>query len=66
MSLPAVPPTIGPNKAIASGLAGAITTIIIWALNTYAQAGIPDFISGSVLTIITTLLVYYVPHGGDA
>jgi CDP-diglyceride synthetase len=59
-------PTVGPNKAIAAVIGGAVTTILVWVLNTYAHANIPAEIAGAGQTLITTALVYFVPHGGDA
>lgn len=49
-------------KAIGAGLAGAITTIMVWALNTYGGAAIPDFVQGAFTTVIGTALVYYIPN----
>jgi len=49
------------NKAIGAGFGGAVTTIVVWLLNTYAHANIPDYVQGSILTIVSTALVYFVP-----
>jgi hypothetical protein len=50
------------NKTYAAILGGAATTILVWGLNTYAHAQIPDIVGGSISTIFTALLVFFVPN----
>ena len=53
-------------KALSSGVAGALTTLLVWVLNTYAHAAIPDFVQGAIGTLITIATVYFVPNSpGD-
>ena len=50
------------NKAIGTGLGGALTTIIVYCLNTYAHAAIPDYVGDSVLVLVSTALTYFIPN----
>jgi hypothetical protein len=58
-------PTVGVNKAVGAVLAGALSTIVIYLLNRYVQPPLPAEIGQAIQTILTTAVVYYVPHGGD-
>lgn len=53
----------GPNKAIAAGLAGALTTLLVYGL-TFAGINPPADVVAAAQTLIMTGLVYFVPHGG--
>jgi fluoride ion exporter CrcB/FEX len=50
------------NKVIATGLAGALTTILIWLLDTYVLAQpMPAEVVAAVTTVIAVLVAYIVP-----
>lgn len=61
---PAPPaPQPGYNKVTAGGLSGAISTVIIWGLDTYVlPTPLPDLVVGAVTTIIIGLFVMFVPE----
>ena len=61
-----MPAQVGTNKAVAAGLAGAVTTIVAYVLDQFVKTPIPLELVAAIQTVITTLLVYFVPHGGDA
>ncbi len=62
---PPNPPTnIGSNKASASGLAGAVVTIVIWGVNAAWGVTIPAEVAAAITTVVGTVLVWLVPHGG--
>ena len=66
MTIPAIPPSVGANKAIAAMVGGAVSTIVMLVLNRYmAPPPFPAEFGQSVQTLATALLVYYVPHGGN-
>lgn len=50
------------NKTTVAVFAGAVTTIVVWVLNTYFHAAIPDLIQGAINTVITGGLVWLVPN----
>lgn len=54
----------GANKAVAAGLSGALTTVVAFALGLFGVTLPPEVVAG-VGTIITTALVWLVPHGGE-
>jgi hypothetical protein len=55
--------TIGPNKAIASGLGGAVVTIVVWAATLIWQhLTIPPEVAAALTTVVGTALVWFVPH----
>ncbi len=64
----ALPPTpvTGSNKAIGAILAGSASVILTYVLNAYIHPPLPAEIGQAIQTLLTTLVVYYVPHGGDA
>ncbi len=45
-------------------IGGATATLVIWALNTYFHAAIPDTIGGTVTTLVVALLSHFVPDTG--
>lgn len=57
-------PTPGNTKFTAAIIAGAISTIVIYILNTYVlkSGGLPEQIDQSIQTLITAAAVYYAPH----
>jgi hypothetical protein len=55
-------PTPGNSKAIAAVLAGAVTTVLVWGIHQFGGIAIPDYVQGSITTIISTAAVYFVPH----
>ena len=60
---PAPTTTPGFNKVTAGGLSGAVSTVIIWGLDTYVlPTPLPDLVVGAVTTIIIGLFVMFVPE----
>jgi len=54
-----------PNKAVAAGVAGAVTVILCWAVETFAKVSIPSEVASSITTLIATAATYFTPHGGQ-
>lgn len=51
-----------PTQKVTAGiLAGAITTIGIWALKSFAKVDIPGEVSAAITTVLTFLVSYLVP-----
>lgn len=54
------------NKVVATGLAGAITTIIVWFLNTYVlPEPMPAEVVAALTTVIAVLVAYLVPPSSE-
>ncbi len=52
------------RKVTAGGIAGAVTTIAVWALNAYvlpAQKPLPPEIAAAVTTVLSFMVAYMVP-----
>lgn len=49
------------QSTFAGAVGATASVLIIWALNTYAHAAIPDVIGSTFSTLITLLLVHFVP-----
>jgi hypothetical protein len=64
MSVPQAPqpPQVGYAKAIMSGIAGAVVTLIVTIYNQYAPAPLPAEAVASLQTIVTGLTVLFTPH----
>ena len=58
-------PKQGVNKTIASGLAGAASIILVYVIDQFVKTPLPAEIVAAVQMLVTTLIVWYVPHGGD-
>ncbi len=58
-------PTVGPNKAIAAGVAGSVSVLVIWILGTLGIT-VPPEVSSAATTLVSTLFAWLVPHGGTA
>lgn len=54
-------PTRVLTKVVASGIAGAITTIVVWMFTTFGGIEIPEYVVAAILTIITALVAYATP-----
>ena len=52
---------IGANKAVAAGLGGAVSVVLVWAVGLTGVV-IPAEVSSAFTTIVAALLTYYVPH----
>lgn len=53
----------GTGKSQATLIGGAISTIVIWALNTYVlHPPMPDYIGTAITTIICYGCAYLTPH----
>lgn len=51
-----------PIRKVTYGLiAGALTTIIVWLLSTYAKISIPTEVAAAVTTVLTVLVAYLTP-----
>lgn len=51
----------GSGKAVGAILAGSTCTILAWAANTYWGATIPDYVQGSIQTLLTFFAVVFIP-----
>ena len=54
-----------PNRKVGAGaIAGAITVILVWTLNTFVtvQTPIPPEIASAITTVITFIVSYFVPE----
>lgn len=51
-----------PNKALAGGLAGGVTIILAWILDTFVHVEIPAEVATAFTTLLSTVAVYLVPH----
>jgi hypothetical protein len=49
------------NSTFAATVGGAVTAIVIWALQTRWQLAIPPEIAASITTIIMAVLTHFVP-----
>jgi hypothetical protein len=55
--------TLGTGKSQVTAIGGVISTIVIWALNTYVlHPPMPDYIGTALTTLICYLCCYYTPH----
>lgn len=51
-----------PSQKVAAGaLAGALTTIAIWAIKTFAHQDIPGEVAAAITTVLTFIVSYIVP-----
>lgn len=53
------------NKVTAAAIGGAITTLILWALSTFAKIDMPAEAGAALATLITAVLAYVVPMSDD-
>ena len=67
MSTPGEPASPGNNKSIAAIAAGALSTILIYAINlilqSYGNAPLPQEIVAATQTLLTAGAVFFTPHG---
>lgn len=49
------------TKVQTSTVAGALSAILIWLLETYGRVDMPDYIAAAVTTIIMALVAYVTP-----
>jgi hypothetical protein len=57
---------IGTGKSQATLIGGAISTIVIWALNTYVlHPPMPDYIGTALTTLICYGCCYFTPHAAS-
>lgn len=56
---------VGPNKAVAAGVTGAASIVLVWALEQF-HVVMPPEVADAVGCIASTIAVYFVPHGGEA
>lgn len=55
-------PTPGVSKSVAAVAAGALSTIIAWAIEQVTGHPLPAEIVGSAQTLLTLGAVYFTPH----
>lgn len=55
----------GSNKAIAAVMAGSGMIIVTWALHQYGHVTLPEEVEQAAQTLVTTALVWLVPHGSE-
>lgn len=56
---------IGANKAIAAGLTGAASIVLVWVLGQFGVT-MPAEVAAAISMIGATAATYFVPHGGAA
>jgi hypothetical protein len=54
------------TKVAAGAIAGAVTTIIIWVLKSYAHIDIPGDVGAAITTVLTFIVSYIVPPSSSA
>lgn len=63
---PPGPPPVGMGKSVAAIVAGSLSTIVLYIVNSilahYGAAPLPSEIVAAVQTLITTAAVYWTPH----
>lgn len=59
-----IPPApVGNNKAFATVIGGAVSTILIYALDQYVlPSPLPDLVVGAIGTIVSAVACYLTPH----
>jgi hypothetical protein len=58
--------TPGNHKAIAAGVVGSSALIIVWFWDIFVPAHpMPAEIGIAISTLLSTLAVYVIPHGGN-
>ncbi len=58
-------PTTGPNKAIAAGVSGALSVVLIWLIGALGVT-VPAEVASALSALVATLFTWAVPHGGSA
>jgi cobalamin biosynthesis protein CobD/CbiB len=66
MTVPGPTVSSGNNKAIAAVLGGALSTIVVYMVEKLTHQPMPADISAAVQTVVVTVLVWLVPHGGTS
>lgn len=54
------------NKVIAGVLAGAVTTIAVWAFHQFGKVDLPPEVQGALTVIMTAITQYIVPDAEAA
>ena len=49
------------SKAIAGGLAGAVSVLLIWAGETFIPMDFPEAVEGAIAVIVGYAIVYFAP-----
>lgn len=62
-NIPAAP-TQGNNKAIATVLAGAGATILVYIIDQFTPHPLPPEIVAALQTLLSGAACYFTPHGG--
>jgi hypothetical protein len=58
---------VKPTRKVAYGaIAGALSLIVVWLVNTYATKQIPTEIGMAITTVITAVLQYVIPDAEEA
>jgi len=58
---PQMATSVPSRKVLSSGAAGAIVTIIIWAIQAFAKVTIPAEVAAALVTLLSALTGYFVP-----
>lgn len=53
--------TLGPAKAVSAGFFGAVTIMIVWAVQTFAGVQIPPEIASAFTVITSTAATWLTP-----
>jgi len=55
-------PSVAPvRKVTAGGLSGAVVTILVWALEYFANVQIPAYVVAALVTVVSFIVAYLVP-----
>lgn len=49
------------RKVTATVLAGAIVTILVWAVHQFANVSVPPEVAAALVTVVSFLVGYFVP-----
>ncbi|MFN3132444.1 hypothetical protein [Roseibium sp.] len=49
------------RKVVATSLAGALATVLIWVLNDYFNIPIPEGVNAAIVTLISFVIGWYTP-----
>jgi hypothetical protein len=53
-------------KVVAGAAAGAVTTIVVWAVQQFANVTIPAEVATAISTVLSAAAGYVIPHDSSA
>ncbi len=60
-----LPVALPVNKVATSTIAGAVTAITVWLLNSYGGIQIPDGVENALIVLVTFAIGWLTPPGAD-